>query len=116
MKRSVWLVIALGLVPILATSAAARVAAIRTTAPLADPSESAVETAFSEAIEAALRGALAMGLPRVAVNRALILRDVVLVEILATDAPAGDEEDNVPAGSMFRRGADASPFADGASP
>jgi hypothetical protein len=77
------LAILLGLAP----PALARVASIRTTAPLADRSDQAVKAAFTEAVEAAVRGAVAMGLSHVALNEAVVLRDAVFVEILATDRP-----------------------------
>jgi hypothetical protein len=83
----------LAAVLVCASPAPARVAAIRTTAPLADATASSVEAAFSDAIEAALRGALAMRLPHVAVNRALVLREVVVVELLTTDVAPDDEDD-----------------------
>jgi hypothetical protein len=79
------------LVTVLPSSAYARVATIRTTAPIAEPSEVSVQAALVEAVEAATRGALAMGLPRVALSQAFLLPGVVLVEVVATDGE--DEED-----------------------
>ncbi len=74
----------------LAMPAFARVAAIRTAAPITDHSDQGVKAAFAEAVESAVRGAVAMGMSHVALNDARVLEDVVLVEILATDAPGSD--------------------------
>ncbi|HZS34425.1 MAG TPA: hypothetical protein VFC42_13710 [Methylomirabilota bacterium] len=74
----------------LAIPALARVAAIRTAAPITEHSDQGVRAAFAEAVESAVRGAIAMGMSHVALNDARVLEDVVLVEILATDAPGSD--------------------------
>jgi hypothetical protein len=73
--------------------ASARVATIRTTAPIVDPSEVSIQTALVEAVEAATRGALAMGLPHVRLSQAVLLPGSVLVEVIASDRDGDDETD-----------------------
>jgi len=75
----------------------ARVAAIATTAPLPDHSQQSIDAALEEALSAAMRGAAAMGLRFIRVRQAVVLTDMVSVQILATDtAPdagaSGDKE------------------------
>jgi hypothetical protein len=62
---------------------------------IAEPSDVSVQAAFVEAVEAATRGALTMGLPRVALRQVFLLRDAVLVEIVATDPDTDDEDAGV---------------------
>lgn len=70
----------------------ARVATIETTAPLRDHAEQSVDAALQDAVETALRGAVAMGLSWVKINRALVLENMVTVQLLATDRdPEGEE-------------------------
>lgn len=69
----------------------ARVAAIETTAPLQDHSEASIKAAIKVAAATAVRGALAMGLPRIQFLQALVHTDMVSVQILATDTEAGGE-------------------------
>jgi len=65
----------------------------------AERSNEGVKTAVATAVENAVRGAKAMGLPRVALNGVRVLPSMVVVRILATDtasdsAPsAPDEQD-----------------------
>jgi hypothetical protein len=94
---------ALALVMAVGTPALARVAAIRTAAPIADSSDAAVEAAFVEAVEAAVRGAVAMGLSRVALRDAVVLQDAVLVEIVATDADVAPGEEGASTAETGRR-------------
>jgi hypothetical protein len=94
---------ALALVMAVATPGLARVAAIRTAAPIADRSDAAVEAAFVEAVEAAVRGAVAMGLSRVALRDAAVVGDAVLVEIVATDVDPEPGDDGAPAGATDLR-------------
>lgn len=69
----------------------ARMATIRTTAPLADQSEESITIALNEAVTIALQGVVAMGLRWFRVGEALVIDDVVSVEILATDTvPEGE--------------------------
>jgi hypothetical protein len=89
----------LAIVLALASPAAARVALIQTTAQVSDSSEPAVRAAVKEALEAAVRGALAMGLSRMRLEDLSLLTDgTVLIRVLATDTPAGSEGDEEPAG------------------
>ena len=70
----------------------ARVATIETSAPLRDHAEQSVDAALQDAVETALRGAVAMGLSWVKINRALVLENMVTVQLLATDTdPEGEE-------------------------
>lgn len=81
----------------LATPALARVAAIETTAPLADQSEESIKAALKQAVLTAVRGAVAMGFQWVQVRQALVFADVVSVQILASDSePQGEEETAAP--------------------
>lgn len=69
----------------------ARVAAIEATAPLQDHSEASIKAAIKVAAATAVRGALAMGLPRIQFLQAFVHTDMVSVQILATDTEAGGE-------------------------
>jgi len=92
MRRFSWLALALLLVLGVASPAVARLATIETTAPLQDHAEQSIKTAFKEALQTAVRGAVAMGLSWVKISRALVLQDIVTVQILATDTkPEGEE-------------------------
>lgn len=85
------LALALGLLMLaVAPALAGGMAAIETSAPLRDHSEESIATAFQSAIETALRGAAAMGLPAVHLLRAFVLDDRVSIQVLAT--PEGDRE------------------------
>jgi len=97
-----WLILVAALVAATASPTAAKVAAIQTTAPLQDHAEQSVKTAILEAVQAAVTGAMAMGLPWVQLSKALVLENAVAVQILATDtrpdqgegeeAPGPDDE------------------------
>jgi hypothetical protein len=77
----------------LVTPALARVAAIETTAPLADHSEEGIKAAIKQAVVTAVRGAVAMGFQWVQVRQAVVFTDLVSVQILASDQqPDGEEE------------------------
>jgi hypothetical protein len=66
--------------------AAAAMAAIETVQALEDESDEAVNAAIERAVQAAVRGALAMGLPQVELRGARLLPGAVSVQILARDA------------------------------
>jgi hypothetical protein len=68
-----------------ASPAPARVAAIETSAPLADHSEEAIRSALTDAVVNAVKGAVAMGLTWVRLRNAAVLDDAVTVLIVATD-------------------------------
>jgi len=70
----------------------ARVAAIETSAPLADHSEEAIHSALTEAVVNAVRGAMAMGLTWVRLRNATVLDDTVTVLIVATDTEPEEAE------------------------
>jgi hypothetical protein len=55
--------------------------------------ELSVQAALIEAVEAATRGALAMGLPRVALSQVFLLQGAILVEVVATDGDGEDDTD-----------------------
>ena len=80
------LIMAVGLVVLVASPSWARIATIETTAPLGDHSAASIKAAVTEAVRTALRGALAMGLSRVHLNRAMVLQDAVVIRLLAADA------------------------------
>lgn len=90
------LAIALLLLLSVASWALARVAAIETTAPLQDHSEQSIEVAVAQAIQTAVRGAVAMGLPWVHLRRAWVIGDTVAVQILATDTGPEEEQSAEP--------------------
>ena len=101
MRTLTCLVAALLLVTCAVSSGLAKVATIQTTAPLQDHAEPSVKAAFKEAVEAALKGAVAMGLHWVQISKAFVLEDAVAVQLLATDtapqsgmeeAPDGDPD------------------------
>lgn len=95
MKSSGRLVLALILVATLVSPSFAQMALIATTAPLADHAEETVNAAVKQAIQTAIRGAAAMGLPHMRLRRALVLQDAVLVQIVAADTDAGDDSDAI---------------------
>ena len=88
------LVLPLLLALALVTPALARVAAIETTAPLADHSEEGIKTAIKQAVMTAVRGAVAMGFEWIQVRQAVVFTDLVSVQILASDQQpeSGEEE------------------------
>jgi hypothetical protein len=90
------LVLPLLLALAIATPALARVAAIETTAPLADQSEDSIRAAIQQAVLTAVRGAVAMGLQWVQVRQARVFTDLVSVQILASDHEPEGEEDRAP--------------------
>ena len=76
---------AMGLIGVTASPALAGMAAIETTAPLKDESEESVKAAVSQAVEQAMQGAKAMGLPKVELRGARVLPGAVTVLIIAKD-------------------------------
>jgi hypothetical protein len=86
-----------------ASPAWARVATIETTAPLQDHAEQSIKTAFEEAVETAVRGAVAMGLSWVKLGRTQVLENMVTVQILATDTDPQGEEGSRPDGESGAR-------------
>ncbi len=86
--------LALLLVLSIVSSAVGRMAVIQTMAPLQDHANQSIEAAFKEAMQTALKGALAMGFSWVKLSKALILENMVTVQILVTDTrPEGGGED-----------------------
>jgi hypothetical protein len=97
MRRCIWLALGLALVMATALPSLAAVATIETTAPLWDHRDESVNAALHAALQAAVVGAAAMGLPWIRISRALILEDAVAVKIFATDEdPATDTDDEGP--------------------
>ena len=78
-------VVAMGLIGVTTSPALAGMAAIETTAPLTDESEASVKAAVSQAVEQAMQGAKAMGLPKVELRGARVLPGAVTVLIIAKD-------------------------------
>ncbi len=87
------LVVPLLLALSVASPAVARTAAIETAIALKDRSQSSIEQAAREALESCVRGAVAMGLSQIRVNQALVLTNMVIVQILATDELLDREEE-----------------------
>lgn len=87
--------VAVGLMGVTASPALAGMAAIETAAPLADQSEESVRAAMSQAIEQAVLGAKAMGLPRVELRGARLLEGAVTVLVIASDGAAGPADDTL---------------------
>ena len=76
----------------LVTPAVAGMAAIETSAPLADHSDDAIKAAIKQAVVTAVRGAEAMGFQWVQVRQALVFTDLVTVKVLASDTePQGED-------------------------
>ena len=85
MRRFQWFALGLLLSAGPAAPSDATVATIATTTPLEDHQEQSVNAALLAAVQTAVAGAAAMGLPWVQISRALVLDDAVAVQILATD-------------------------------
>jgi len=75
-----------------AAPAWARVVKIETTEPLPDHSDQAVEGALRGALDRCVRGATAMGLSWIWLDRALVLTDKVIVSMVATDDDVDDDD------------------------
>lgn len=103
--RTLVLALTLLLVVSVPSPGLARMAMIETTVALENHSEQSVKTAITAAVEAAARGAIAMGLPWIHLRRAFVLDDAVLIHIFASDTkreggeaePEGDEKPVRPA-------------------
>ena len=93
MRPLTWLVLTLLSLLCVAFPAAATVATIETAAPLSDHSDQAIKATITQVMQNVAKGALAMGLSWVQVNRVLVLADSVNVRVLATDIkPANETE------------------------
>ena len=77
--------VAMGLIGVTASPALAGMAAIETTAPLMHESEASVKAAVSQAVEQAMQGAKAMGLPKIELRGARVVPGAVTVLIIAKD-------------------------------
>ena len=69
-----------------------RMAIIQTAATISDRSDQSIRTGLEEAFEAAMRSAATMGLFTVRLQQAALLEDAVVVQVLATDSDADDDE------------------------
>jgi len=87
--------VAVGLIGLTASPAFAGMAAIETTAPLTDQSEDSVKAAVTQAVEQAMQGAKAMGLPRVELRGARVLQGAVTVLVIAKDVEHDPLEDTL---------------------
>lgn len=76
-----------------APPALAGMAAIETTAALPDQSEASVKAAVDQAVNTAVQGAKAMGLPRIELRGARVLPGAVTVLIIAKDTDADPLEE-----------------------
>ena len=65
--------------------AVARVVTIEATAALPDVSDRAIEGALETAVDTCVRGAAAMGLTSIWLDRALVLTDKVVIKMTASD-------------------------------
>lgn len=96
MRRLACLAVALLLILAVASPGTARVARIETTAALEDHAAQSVNMALKEAVNVAVKGAVAMGLPWVKISQAFVLEDRVAVRILATDTAPDDGDQEGP--------------------
>jgi len=87
--------LALGLLIVTSVGAPAlaRVALIQTMAPLQDHTAHSIRDALEDAVKSAVKGAAAMGLSTVKLNQALVLEDMVTVQIVATDKEPQEQDD-----------------------
>jgi len=85
MRYFITLALASLLIIATAVPSEAKVVAIHAIAPLRGHGERSIQSAMQEAVQSALRDALAMGFPWVRLTRALVMEDAVAVQILATD-------------------------------
>ena len=79
-----------------ASPALARMAMIEASVPLENHSEKSIKTSFREAVHTAVRGAMAMGLPRIQIRDAFVLEGMLTVLVLATDEQPEEEEPMAP--------------------
>jgi hypothetical protein len=77
--------VALVLAVVAPATAWARVVDIETTVALPDHSDQAIEGALEHALDTCVRGATAMGLASIWLDRALVLTDKVVVKMTASD-------------------------------
>ena len=92
--RTLVVALTLLLVVSVASPGLARMAMIETTVAIENHSEQSVKIAIMAAVEAAARGAIAMGLPWIQLRRAFVLDDAVLIQVFASDPKreGGEEE------------------------
>jgi hypothetical protein len=95
-------VVAMGLIGVTTSPALAGMAAIETTAPLKDESEASVKAAVSQAVEQAMQGAKAMGLPKIELRGARVLPGAVTVLIIAKDVDVDPLEEML--GTQYEEG------------
>jgi hypothetical protein len=60
---------------------------------LADHSEQGIRSAIEAAVKASAKAAAAMGLPRLALDKALVLKDSIIVRVLASDEGGESDDD-----------------------
>jgi len=99
MEKMGWLrsaVAALLVVLGVASPVLARVAVIEIAAPLSDHAEQSVRAVLEEAVNTAVKGAVAMGLRWYKISKAVVLEDQVAVQILATDNASAPEGEAAP--------------------
>jgi len=76
---------AVGLLLLISSPAWARVMNLETAAPVADHSNESVSRALQGALDGCVRQAAAMGLPWIRLEDAVLERDRVVVQVVATD-------------------------------
>jgi hypothetical protein len=77
--------VAMLLALVVPTTAGARVVKFETSAALPDHSENAIDGAFENALDTCVRGAVAMGLTSIWLDRAIVMTDKVVVKMTASD-------------------------------
>lgn len=73
-----------------------RTVEIEATAPLADRTDAAVELAFEGTLDTCVSRATGMGLPRIRFQRVALVGDLLILQIVATDDDALDEDEAAP--------------------
>ena len=84
--------VAILLAIVVPATAWARVVTIETTAALPDRSDQSIEGALENAVDTCVRGAAAMGLTSIWLDRALVLSDKVVIKMIASDESADQRQ------------------------
>jgi len=82
---------ALALVLVAAVPGWSRTVKMETAAPVTDQSDESLQAAFKSAVDACIRGAVAMGLSRIWLNGAALQGGELVVQMIATDEADTDD-------------------------
>ncbi len=93
MRALTWLVLASLVAIAIASPVSARVVRMETTVALADHTGPSVDRALRQALDTAVRGAIAMGFSSMWVHDARVLAAAVILQLVATDEQFDDEDD-----------------------